>query len=279
MFNYAILLPYIGMVFLLGGCAALDKAMVPTSADTEINLKNDRVAVIVDACRYWSTMAFADNYFSKADALEDIRLISDAVSQVLNEKGIRHEILPLPFVCTFPGGYDDLNLKDKKSGDVIAAMRDAPHPVGSIDEGYQRLRDGVMRLECQYWQYKDERLGRYASHGRSGAYLYKCKQKGYLPSDDNIVADIPELERFDKLLVIDNFLVSSTLARSVVTLSSPPASVTSATVFDIKKKQFVWDDFRNERRKCWVSGGLKDYPTAEKVLAGLVCGIEASPEQ
>ena len=70
MFNYAILLPYIGMVFLLGGCAALDKAMVPTSADTEINLKNDRVAVIVDACRYWSTMAFADNYFSKADALK-----------------------------------------------------------------------------------------------------------------------------------------------------------------------------------------------------------------
>ncbi len=271
------LFTYANAVLLLGGCAALDRAMVPNSADTAINLKNDRVAVIVDACHYWS--AALETYFSKEDALADIHLISSGVSEALDEKGIDHEVVPLPFFCAFRGAYTGQDIRQRSGGDVIGVIDDAPLPVviGSQESSVQQ-RNNYIRLGCQYWDYKRQRLGSRAISKSDHANWYNCRKNGLLEGGQ-FKQQLIDAEKYNKLLILNVFRVSSTVLGSVLVLNSgPPKDSISATIFDLKKGQFVWDDFRNRRDKCWVSNGLNDYPVVEKVLAGLLCGIETSPD-
>ena len=272
MFNSVKLLSYISVVFLFGGCAVLDRALLPSSAKTEISVENKRVAVVVDACHYLSTFAFADNYFSKEDALADIEQISRGISSVFHEKKIRHKVFSLPFFCMFSGGATERSLKDKKGGTVIGSMADTPHPVaGELDTAEQQLRDSFLSLGCQYWQYREDRLGIRVASVDNAANLYQCKKRGYTRHSAHVIDDIPELKEFDYLLIVNNFFVSATLARAVISLSGPPPSYSSAAIYDLKEEKFVWDDFRNLKSKCWVSGGFDDYPTVRKPIGGLVC--------
>ncbi len=271
MFNSVKFLSCVSVVFLFSGCAVLDRALLPSSVKTEISLEDDRVAVVVDACHYWSTSFAA--YFSKEDALADIERISRGIESVFDEKKIDYKVIRLPFFCTFTGGYHEKSLRDRKGGEVIGSMENAPHSVArQLDEAEQKLRDSFLSLGCQYWQYREDRLGeRVVPYGNT-ANLYRCRKKGYTQYSANLKNAIPELDEFDNILILQNFLVSATLARVLITLDDgPQPSYSSAAIYDLEEEKFVWDDFRNLKSKCWASDGLDDYPTVMKPIGGLVC--------